>query len=431
MGKPRPLLAPRTPTAAPVTITFDGEAIAADPGDTVSAALLRAGHLATTRSPKYRRPRGPFCLVGECGTCQVRIGGQPNLRACTTLVREGLAVESQNQWGPRGLDPTGLVDAVFRGGFDHHHFMVWPRLANTAMQAIARTMTGFGTLPDADALPPPPLVDEDEPEVLVLGAGPSGRAAARALEGAGARVLCVDRRDRRALEAWHADPLPACLRAETGVFGVYVAEGLVAAASPPLADGPPRLHLLRPRHLVLATGAREGTLPLRNNDLPGVIGARGLRHLLRRCDADLAARCVVVGEGDEAEALARDLGARRFALAEVERIVGDDRVEAIVAGGQKIPCDLVALAPPLAAASELAAQAGARVDFDGDGFPVATEPGGRVLLDPARPLADAPTPWTLWACGDVRGAAGHRDPAADGVALAASILAARAAEARR
>ena len=429
MSAPRPLIAPRADAPA-VTITFDGAAIAARAGDTVSAALLRAGHLATTRSPKYRRRRGAFCLVGECGSCQVRIDGQPNVRACTTVVREGLAVESQNRWGPRGLDPTGVVDAVFRGGFDHHHFMVRPRLANAAMQAIARTMTGFGTLPDAaDAAPP--AVSEHAPEVLVVGAGRSGRAAARALEAAGVVTLCVDRRDVHGLARWDDGPLPRGLVAEAGAFGVYAAERLIAAASPPVADGSRRLHLIRPRHLVIATGAREAPPPLVNGDLPGVVGARGLWALLRRVDAALCGRCVVVGDGAEAERLAAALGARRVDAAAVERIVGDGRVRAIVAGGERIECELVAVAPGLAAASELAAQAGARVDFDGDGFAVRVEGGGRVVMAEDRWSADEPPPWTLWACGGVRGAAGRADPAADGEAVARAIVAARAGEVER
>lgn len=430
MSRLRPVFAPRTPVdAEPLTIYFDGDPLPARPGDTVSAALLRAGHLATTRSPKYRRPRGPYCLIGECGTCQLRIAGQPNLRACLTVVQEGLVVESQNAWGPAGLDPTRLVDHLFRRGFDHHHFLVRPRLANVAMQAIARTMTGFGVLPE---LPrpgaPPPELHEHVPTVLVLGAGPAGRALTGALEAAGVDVLALDRRDRLGLGRWHPAPLPQRLLVDTGAFGVYAPERLIAAASPPLAGGSPRLHLIRPRHIVFATGAREGMIPLLNNDLPGVLAARGLAHLLERTDSQLTAPCVLLGDSAEAEALAAQLGVPRYAPADVERILGRDHVEGLVVAGRTIPCRVILLAPTRAPISELAAQAGAQLRFDGAGFAVLTAPDGRALLAPRPPDADddpAAPPWQIWACGHVRNTS--VDPTADGLAVAAALLAELAA----
>ena len=56
-----------------LTILYDDRPIAATRDDTVTAALLRAGVVATSRSLKYRRPRGPFCLQGDCGTCLMKV----------------------------------------------------------------------------------------------------------------------------------------------------------------------------------------------------------------------------------------------------------------------------------------------------------------------------------------------------------------------
>ena len=67
-----------------VRISLDGEAIDAQPGDTIAAALLRARITTFTRSIKYHRPRGFFCLAGHCGACLMRIDGKPNVRACKT-----------------------------------------------------------------------------------------------------------------------------------------------------------------------------------------------------------------------------------------------------------------------------------------------------------------------------------------------------------
>jgi sarcosine oxidase subunit alpha len=53
------------------------EAIASDARDTGASALIAAGELMTSRSAKYRRPRGAYCLLGDCGTCWGRVDGQP------------------------------------------------------------------------------------------------------------------------------------------------------------------------------------------------------------------------------------------------------------------------------------------------------------------------------------------------------------------
>ena len=418
MRKVRPLLELRAPVADgdAVTIEYGGQEIPARLGEPLSAALLRAGILATTRSPKYRRPRGPYCLRGECGSCQVRINGEPNLRACTTPVRDGLRVEAQNQWGPAGLDPTPLVDTFFRDGIDHHHLVVRPRIANAAMQRVARTMTGFGVLPDAPSTTPS-SGQEHAPQVLVVGAGSAGRAAASALERAGIDVLTIDRSDRSTLEVTPG-PLPRGLLTDVGVFAAYRHEGLWAAAAAPLS-GDLALHIVRPEHVILAVGARDPMLPLSNNDLPGVVSARGLAHLLRRGELGLTAPVVVIGEGEHAEALAQELGAQRFACDEVKRITGGDSVDGVELRDRRIPCRLVALAPTPVPSHELAAQAGAQLHFDGHGFAVLTDPQGRVEASSETSVA---TPWTLWAAGDVRGWRGPSASAADGEATASALL---------
>jgi len=410
-----------------VTIFFDGRALPARAGEQLSAALLRAGILATTRSPKFRRPRGAYCLRGECGSCQVRIDGEPNLRACTTLVRDGLRVEAQNTWGPAGLDPTPLVDTIFRKGFDHHHLMVRPRIANAMMQRIARTMTGFGELPDATSTAPA-SAEEHRPEVLIIGAGSAGRAAATALEAAGIDLLTIDRHDRRTLEITAGD-LPAGLLCDVGIFAAYRHEGLWAAAAAPSQESS-RIHIVRPKHVILATGSRDPMLPIANNDLPGVVSARGLVHLLRRGAMKLEAKVIVVGEGEHAQALADELDAQLVAAQHVRRITGADAGDGIELTDGHVPCGLVALAPIPAPAHELAAQAGAQLSFDGHGFAVVTGPNGEVEAAPPEDLTPgerpAHPPWTLWACGDLCGWRGPKAAAADGAALAAALLRHRA-----
>ncbi len=433
--------------ATGLTIDFDGAELPAHPDDTVASALIAAGELMTSRSPKYRRPRGAYCLLGDCGTCLVRIDGQPNIRACLTPVRPGMQVASQNSYGD--LDPSALIDTVFRGGIDHHHLVVHPRIANKLMQDVARNLTGFGTLPDA--APARPAAREDHvPEVLIIGAGRSGRAAAAVLADAGIDHLVLERRDLLALAADDPGPLPKHLRAGVGVFAAYPHESLWAAAA--LAgsdDAAPTLHLVRPRHVILALGVHVPTITIPGNDLPGVLSARGLLHLLARTGRRTARPIVVIGDGPDAGAHAQALGATLVAPAEVVRIAGRRHVKAVVTRSGRIACRLVALSPALAPASELAAQAGAALRWTGAGFAPVCDPEGRVQLraedhalagpalegrihvhaddasDSTATNPDSPPPpaqalWTLWAAGELTGTASS--PADSGRSVAHAIL---------
>ena len=410
-----PIVRPRREPHDTVPITFDGRALQAAEGDTVSTALLRAGIVATSRSLKFRRPRGPFCLQGDCGTCLVRIAGHPNLRACTTPVVPGLAIAPQNRVVAVGPDPTALVDKMFAGGMDHHHFMVRPRFANRVMQEIARNLAGLGTVPDAVPRRAPEH-RRHRVDALVVGAGRSGTAAARRLHGAGISVLWVDRNDARGLVARTGVVPPSLLAPSTAVFGIYPGEGLVAAVATELVGTElvHVVHTIEAKHVVLATGAREVMIPLPNNDLPGVLAADGLRAALDRAGDVLARPAVVVGPRARALPLAERLGSSWVAPDDVRSIGGSGRVEHVVTERGRIECDVVALAAPPAPVAELARQAGARVRWNGEGFPVERDEHGRCVTT---------TRFTVWACGRATAVA-DADLEDDGTRVAEAVLAA-------
>jgi predicted molibdopterin-dependent oxidoreductase YjgC len=79
-----------------VTFTFDGIPITASPGDSVAAALLAAGIRACRTTPISGAPRGPYCMMGVCFECFVRINGVGNRQGCLVPVQEGMKVETQN-----------------------------------------------------------------------------------------------------------------------------------------------------------------------------------------------------------------------------------------------------------------------------------------------------------------------------------------------
>src|SRR3954464_12830652 len=159
-------------------IFLDGEPIEAQPSDTVAAALLRAGITTFTRSIKYHRPRGPFCLAGSCGQCLMRIDGVPSLPACRVFAEEGMRCERQN--GPLGVekDLFRASDFLFPEGLDHHHLLVSSRVLGRVALEVARRLAGLGELPERAR--PPSEGELRTVRLAIVGAGPAGLSAARA-----------------------------------------------------------------------------------------------------------------------------------------------------------------------------------------------------------------------------------------------------------
>jgi len=92
---------PRDAAAPALTIVVDGARVAAREGESVAAALLASGRLATRTTPVSGAARGPWCLMGACFDCLCIIDGEPSRQACLVAVRDGMTVETQR--GARGL----------------------------------------------------------------------------------------------------------------------------------------------------------------------------------------------------------------------------------------------------------------------------------------------------------------------------------------
>ncbi len=74
-----------------VEILVDGKPVKAFAGECVAAALLAAGINTFRTSPNRNDPRGPFCMMGVCQECVVRIDGRV-VTACMEPVHDGLEV---------------------------------------------------------------------------------------------------------------------------------------------------------------------------------------------------------------------------------------------------------------------------------------------------------------------------------------------------
>jgi len=367
-------------------IVVDGRRVPARSGESVTSALLAAGRPLLSRSAKYHRPRGPFCLSSSCASCLVRADGVPNVKACETACRDGLEIESQNAVGGASRDLLGAIDLFAPAGIDHHHVGTWSQLASRVAVGTSRLLAGLGRLPDR--VPEAwPAAAEDRFDAMVIGAGPAGLAAAEALARAGLRVYLADRerapggrlRCRLGLAgdpplAWASEVAEAVRRAGGEVALRAAAIGLWRDGEEPLAAvserrDRPRMRLLRAPRAVLAGGTWAQPPVFPGNDIPGIHGARGLLVALAEDGVVPGERAAVLGAGPEAEAVAARLAGAGMAVelveGEVERARGGRRLAALdLADGRRVRCDTLAVATPRMPAAELAREAGAALELD-------------------------------------------------------------------
>ena len=183
----------------PVRFSFDGTSYEGRRGDTVASALLANGVHLVGRSFKYHRPRGIVTAGSEepnalLGTSRGPGRYEPNTRATIQEIWPGLVTESQNRWPSLRFDVGAINDRLymlFSAGFYYKTFM-WPRsFWDKVYEPFIRAAAGLGrspTAPDPDHYASRYL----HCDVLIVGAGPAGLAAALTAGRSGAHVVVVD-----------------------------------------------------------------------------------------------------------------------------------------------------------------------------------------------------------------------------------------------
>jgi len=377
----------------PVRITCDGDAIDAYEGEPVALSLIAGGVDVVARSTKFHRPRGPFCFVGRCEGCLVRLDGVPNVASCRVAAKDGMKVERQNAFPSADADLLRTVDWFFRTGMDHHEFMAWlPEPLHTAMRATARRVSGLGLLPEAVGSPRP-TTERVVAEVVIVGAGPAGLAAAAETATAGRSTVVFDENDvpgghllgdpdpdapaRAARLADTARAAGAGIRLGVRVIAFYDGERMIAATDSGLVD-------VVARSVVIATGTHPQTMLYPGNDLPGTVAAGAAVANARRWGVLPGKKIAVVGEPDLAAPVARCLTDLKANVVlgfgegtKVVRARGRKRVAGVVISKdgreETVACDAIVVASRGAPAFELAQQGGCAVEFRPEaGFVVTT-----------------------------------------------------------
>ena len=241
-----------------VTFTFAGEEVVARAGDTVAMALWAHGQSVLRRSSAAGAPRSVLCNMGICYECLVEVDGCA-VRACMTVVRGGMRVETRRQ--------TVSDDAIITA------------------------------------------------DVGVVGAGPAGMAAAAELARGGLDVVVLDEGQRAGGQIYrqmvdggdaHAVAEPPShavgheLLTDFGSTAVRLISGAVVWDAQPgrlwfERDG--RSRLLRCREIVLAPGAYDRCVPFPGWTLPGVVTAGALQVMVRGFGVVPGRRALVVGSG--------------------------------------------------------------------------------------------------------------------------------------
>jgi heterotetrameric sarcosine oxidase alpha subunit len=320
---------------------FDGDEATGFPGDTLASALLANGTRLVGRSFKYHRPRGVLTAGSEepNALVQLRTGArrEPNTRATTIELYEGLDASSQNRWPSLAFDVlaiNSLLSPILVAGFYYKTFM-WPSsFWEKLYEPIIRHAAGLGRAAGAG--------DPDHYEhayafcdVLVIGAGPAGLAATLAAARSGARVIVCDEdfrfggrllAERQNIDdapghVWAARAvdevasLPAArLMARTTVIGIY--DGGTYAALERVADHLPvpppyqprqRLWKIVAKRAVLAAGAIERPIVFGGNDRPGVMLASAMRTYLNRFAVAPGHRVAIFTSTDDGWRTASDL----------------------------------------------------------------------------------------------------------------------------
>jgi heterotetrameric sarcosine oxidase alpha subunit len=334
----------------PIRFRFDGRDLAGFKGDTLASALIANDVKLIGRSFKYHRPRGLMTAGSEDPNGLVEIiedrQQTPNTRATVQEIHEGMEAKSQNRWPSLDYDLLSVNDLLspfLSAGFYYKTFM-WPRAFwERLYEPLIRRAAGLGSLSGRH--------DEADYEkafafcdLLVIGSGPAGVAAALRAGRSGAQVILAEETalmgGRLLCDGGEIDGAPASLwlsaslaelaqmpnvrlmprttitgAYDDGTYGALERVGLHLPAQPNL----PRECFWRivAGQAILASGALERMIAFPDNDRPGIMTAAALRSYLNRYGVVPGEKITLFANNDDARLTARALMAEGVEVAAI------------------------------------------------------------------------------------------------------------------
>ena len=317
-----------------VRFSFDGKSYNGLEGDTLASALLANGVTLMGRSFKYHRPRG--CLTAGSeepnAIVELRSGArrEPNTRATVAELYDGLEATSQNRFPSLKFDIQSinqLASPFLTAGFYYKTFM-WPAsFWEPVYEKFIRKSAGLGR---AATEPDPDTYEHSHAhcDVLVVGAGPSGLAAALSAGKTGARVILVeeqssaggmisptiDQVDGKPADQWVEESMASLdamenvtVMTRTTLFGYYDHNVLAAlervndhVAVPDSRQPRQRMWTIRAKEVVLACGSHERAMTFDNNDRPGVMLSNAVRAFVERYGVAPGKKVAICTNNDDA-----------------------------------------------------------------------------------------------------------------------------------
>ncbi|MBB5722132.1 sarcosine oxidase subunit alpha [Loktanella ponticola] len=419
-------------TSKAISFSFNGKNLRGYAGDTLASALLANDQMLVGRSFKYHRPRGIVSAGPEEPNALMNMGEgaffEPNQRATTTLLFDGLKAESQNHWPSLEFDVGAINSKLSRflpAGF-YYKMFIYPRpFWKHVYEPIIRKSAGLGKAPigrDGDTYEH----FHAHVDVMIVGGGIAGLSSALAAGRAGARVLFMEQTaawggraavdepqiDGMKATAWIAQTVAeltamdnVTMRLNCMGAGVYD-HGYILGyeqLNEGGTDAPRhRLWRVRAKQVITATGAIERPLSFSGNDLPGVLLAAAVRDYVVNFGVSIGDRTVVVTNNDDAyrtalvlkkaglsvpaiidarpdadgplAQAARDAGIRVETGKGIAEVKGGKRVTAVAICGQAgegavvetIECDCVAMSGGWSPVVHLWSHCGGKLTWDTD-----------------------------------------------------------------
>lgn len=303
-----------------VSFTFEGQEVTGFKGDVISSALWAQGTKVVGRSFKYHRRRGLLSMANHDINALFQAADRPNVRGDVVEAENGMSLSAVNTFGSLASDKGSLVELISKFlpvGFYYRAFYS-PKFLFPKWERLIREMAGLGKV-DTN------WTEERKPkryrhcDVVVIGAGPSGMAAAIAAAKQGVDVFLIDENPHigGSLDYQFANEDAQKLNRQYLKETIESMSNIEVVTSSYAAgyygdhwlgiNTPDGLIKLSAQSVVVATGVFEQPAVFRNNDLPGVMNASAAQRLMARYAVAPCQEAVILTANPEGYRAALDM----------------------------------------------------------------------------------------------------------------------------